>query len=506
MKFLNNLKNVSFAVLPLVLVVAIIDLFVFDIGNLFDFLIGAAALIVGETVVLVSIEESVVKMGALVAYSSRRKNGMLMVLIFALIFGLLSTLAEPDMQVLAGETIVLGVAVPKIVFVIAAGVGVGVFCCIGIARSSLKIPIWIFMLVFYGATIALTFFIDSDKTAFAFDTGSASTGVVAAPFLIALCSGVGARRVGGGKDASFGLIGITSIGPVLAIMLLFLLSSKGTASGGSFLNFDNVFAQSALSVGLAVLPMLIVFFLFELIFFKISKQENINILISTIFLSAGLFLMIAGLEFGFVGIGKNLGKVLAERNMWWVVLVLAAMFGFFFTFAEPAVKVLGSQVEETTNGNIKSKFVVLSIGVSMIISAVLSVLCVVFEWNISLVLICVLAVAIVLMFFVPPVFVSIAFDSGGVALGPTSSSFLFPMVLGLNLALGGGTCFGALALLGLVPCVVLQVLGISYAVKTKTILPAISARIRRAALGVDKYSEVEKLEKDLKRKYGTKKD
>ena len=507
MKFLRNLKDVVFAVLPLIVVVTIVDLFVFDIGQLDRFLIGALMVVCGESLVLVAIDESVVKMGALVAYSSRRKNGFLMVLAFALIFGILSTLAEPDMQVLGGETSLLGVAVPKMLFVLIAGVGVGLFCCLGLARSNYNFPIIVVMLLFYGAIIALVFFVPESKAAFAFDAGSASTGVIAAPFLIALCSGVGARKKGGGKDSSFGLIGVTSIGPVLAVIVLMLLAKDGNGGAGAgFLTFDNVFAQSAVSVLIAVLPMIAVFFAFELAFFKISRQENIGILVSTIVLIVGLFLLLSGLSFGFVEVGKNLGLVLSEHGLWYVVLVLSALFGFFFTFAEPAVKVLGAQVEETTRGNIKSKFVVLAIGVSMVISSAIAVCCVVFGWNIAYVLVAVLGVALVLMFFAPPVFIAIAFDSGGVALGPTSSSFLFPMVLGLADGLNSSTSFGMLALLGLVPCVVLQALGVVYAVKTKTILPAISARRRRAAMGVDKYSEIEKLEKQLREKYGVKKN
>ena len=505
MKFLRNLKDVVFAVLPLIVVVTIIDLFVFDIGELDKFLIGTLMVVFGESLVLVAIDESVVKMGALVAYSSRRKNGFLMVLAFALIFGILSTLAEPDMQVLGGEVSLLGVVVPKLLFVLIAGVGVGLFCCLGLIRSNYNFPITIIMFLFYGAVIALVFFMSESKAAFAFDAGSASTGVIAAPFLIALCSGVGARKKGGGKDSSFGLIGVTSIGPVLAVMILLLIAKNGNSgSDAGFLSFDNIFTQSAVSVLISVLPMIVVFFVFELVFFRISKQENVGILVSTIVLIVGLFLLLSGLSYGFVGVGKNLGLVLSEHGLWYVVLILSALFGFFFTFAEPAVKVLGNQVEETTRGNIKAKFVVLAIGVSMVLSSALAVCCVVFGWNIAYVLVAVLGLALVLMFFAPPVFIAIAFDSGGVALGPTSSSFLFPMVLGLADGQSSSTSFGMLALLGLVPCVVLQTLGVFYAVKTKTILPAISQRRRRAAMGVDKYSEIEELEKQLYKKYGVK--
>ena len=153
MKILKELKQVSIAILPLVLVVVFVDLFAFDVGNLWQFLIGAAMLIVGETLVLVSADESVVRMGAMVAYSSRRKNGFLMVLAFALIFGILSTLAEPDMQVLAGEISILGLKIPQFVFVLAAGVGVGICCCLGLARSNFKFPIWIVMLVLYATVL-----------------------------------------------------------------------------------------------------------------------------------------------------------------------------------------------------------------------------------------------------------------------------------------------------------------------------------------------------------------
>ena len=506
MSILKNLRNVAIAILPIIIAVVIIDLFVFDIGVLWHFLLGAGMLLVGETLVLSFIDESVVKMGALVAYSSRRRNGMFMVAIFALIFGILSTIAEPDMQVLAGEVSVLGLGIPKFVFVLVAGLGIGIFCVIGLVRPLIKIPLWFVMILFYGAVVAIMFFAPKGGAAFAFDAGSASTGLVAAPFLIALCSGIGARQAGGGKDNSFGLIGVTSIGPVLAILILMFVPFKNSGVVSFGFELGNIFADSAISVALAVVPMIIVFFVFELSFFRISKQENYAIVCSTILLIAGLFLMIAGLEFGFVGVGKNLGRVLGEKNLWWIVLILGGVFGFFFTFAEPAVRVLGDQVEERTNGNIKSRLVVFAIAISMVISFALVTLTVVFEWNIAYVLVAVLGIALLLMIFSPSIFVGISFDSGGVALGPSSSSFLFPMILGLSGALSAETTFGTLALLGLVPCVVLQVIGIAYGVKAKTLFPAIMDKRKRAASGIDRYSEIDDLQNMLKKKYGVKND
>ena len=504
MKFLNHLKNVFVAVFPIAIIVVIFDVCVVNLGNINNFLIGFFSLVIGETIFLNSVDNSVVRMGELVASSYRRKHGLIFILLFAIVFGILSSFAEPDMQVLANEISFLGISINKTFFIFLAGLGVGVFCCLGILRSVFNIHIWIIMLVFYGAIFIMALFLPASEVAIAFDSGSASTGVVAAPFLIALCSSVGSKKLDHGRDGHFGLIGIASIGPVFITVLVFLFSSGGSGSVTNFgFESGNLLIDTLISVALAVGPMLLLFFLFQLLFIKVSRHEIRKIIVNALIMAIGLFLMIFGLEFGFVDVGRNIGLFMGNNNLGLVVLVVAGCFGFLLAFAEPAVRVLAKQVEEASNGNLKASFVVFSIALSMFVALALSVLVVVLDWNMTIVLLCVLALSLFLMIFTPNYFVEVAFDSGGVALGPTSSAFLFPLIVGLSSAVGSKSCFGALALLGLVPCVVIQSLGVIFVFKTNSfhIRPS-SFRKRLSRSGVDKFSNIENLENTINIKYG----
>ena len=505
MKILKHLKNVLLAVLPIAAIVVIVDLCFCSLGNLVPFLIGAAALVVGETLFLSAVDDSVVRMGEIVSGTASKKNGLVLILLFALVFGVLSTIAEPDIQVLSVEIALFGVSIPRTTFVLIVGLGVGVFCVLGALRSHFNLPVWIFMLVLYGIVFVLALFVPSTELAVAFDAGSASTGVVASPFLIALCSGLGARS--GKRQSSFGMIGIASIGPVFAVLLMFLISPSGGSAGivGALgLESGNLFLDALISVAIAVGPMMFVFFVFEVAFVRVSWRENLRILLATLVMSIGLFLMIVGLEFGFVAIAKELGEFLGGKNLIVVVLILSAVFGFCIAFAEPAVSVLGKQVEQETNRNVRSILVVVAVGVSLVLGMGLAILTIVLDWNIAYVLLCVLGLSLFLMIFAPGTFVAISFDSGGVALGPTSSAFLFPMLLGFASALGRNASFGTLALLGLVPCVVLQTIGVIFALKTHSIriFVPVSFRRRRAFSGVDKYSEIDELENEIAQRYG----
>lgn len=505
MKILTHFKHSVFAVLPIAVIVTVVDLCFMNLGSLIPFLIGSGILIIGQTLFLMSVDSSVVKMGDLVAGSVTRKNGLVLILLFALVFGVLSTIAEPDIQVLASEISAFGIKIPKVVFVIVVGIGVGVFCVIGIFRTVLKIPIWIIVLVSYGCVFILACFLPVNYISVAFDASSASTGIVAAPFLIALCSGVGSKTDSNSRSNNFGLIGITSIGPVLAVMIMFLCVSS-SASSSAFWSFSsgNLFVDALINVALAIVPMLFVFFVFDFAFLHLSWKVNFEILINFLVMSIGLFLIVSGLDFGFIGMAKELGGFLGEKNLGILLMVLCSIFGFCIAFAEPAVRVLGKQVEDASNGNIKSILVVISVGLSLMIGMILAIVSVWLNWNMAYLLIIVLGLSLLLMVFAPNSFIAISFDSGGVALGPTSSAFLFPLVVGFASSFGVDVGFGTLALLGLVPCVVLQVIGVVYSIKNRSI-PLISyvySRKRRSFSGVDKYSDFEDLENFIMDKYG----
>lgn len=503
--FFKNLKQVALASAPIVLIVLVVHFAVSPFENIGSFLIGYILLLFGETIFLVGVEESVVPMGEFVATGTKSKHRVLIVLLFGFIFGIFATLAEPDVHVLSGEISLFGIPFSRIFVVFTIGFGVGLFVAVGLFRGFAKIPILVILFTSYAIVFLISVFVPSSFVAMAFDAGSASTGIVTAPFLLALCAGIGESNSDPKtRENRFGLIGITSIGPVLSVLILFLISGgSATQTVAASTQNSNVFFDSLLSVTLAIVPVAAMFFIYEAIFLKLPKNRKLKILASTGVTFVGLFMMLFGLEYGFVAVGKQLGFLFGERNLSWLIVILGGVFGFLVTFTEPAVRVLASQVEEATNTNIKSQFVLISIAISMFVSVALTALCVLFSLNMAWVLCVCFAIALILMFFSRRTFVSIAFDSGGVALGPTSTAFIFPLILGLSSAVGGVETFGALGLIGVVPIIFLEIIGCVYAFQTRKVVEKGGRRVR-AISGVDKFSNISDLEKFVIENYGGK--
>lgn len=498
MKFLLKLRDVTLSILPVVVICLFIHFAFhrFSDGVIFSFLISTVLIIVGETLFFLGVDNSIIPMGEIVGNSSNKSSKIFVLILFGFIFGLFATLAEPDVSVLAGQAIGMGVGVSRIVFMFIIGAGVGVAVAFALIRIVARIPFKIVLIVILAIILIFCFFVPHSLIALAFDAGGATTGIVTSPFLIAIASGISLNRSKNSTDNSFGVIGIASLGPVLALMFYFALAhisgDVSSVSGQTSADFFSLMLEELQATSLSVLPLVFFFFIYELIFVKLPKKKVGEILIGALFTFVGLFLFLLGLDYGFISMGRELGAFLSGTPNY-VIILFCVVLGFIITFTEPAVRILGKQIEDVTSGHIKSKVVIISIAVSMCFALLINAVRIIYNIDFLWIIGIGYGLAVILMIFCEPLFVGIGFDSGGVASGPISAAFILPLMLGLA---DGAEGFGIIALVGLMPIIVLQILGIIYKLKLVAIRRSEEKHALRIAYGMDMLSQTDKLRKE----------
>ena len=188
----------------------------------------------------------------------------------------------------------------------------------------------------------------------------------------------------------------------------------------------------------------------------------------------GLVLFITGVNVGFSALGLVLGQELAAGWTKWLMIPLCALLGWFIISAEPAVAVLEKQIEEVSAGAIPGKVIKRSLSVAIAAAMALSMLRVLTGLNILWFLAPGYALALALSFFVPDIFTAIAFDSGGVASGPMTATFMLQFMIGASTALGGNPlkdAFGVVAMVAMMPLLSIQVVGFYYKIKERKAPP-----------------------------------
>ena len=171
-------------------------------------------------------------------------------------------------------------------------------------------------------------------------------------------------------------------------------------------------------------------------------------------------------------VGNYLGRAIASSNLRWVIVPLGMLIGYFIVAAEPAVHVLTKQVEEVTAGVIPGKVLSATLSIGVTVSVGIAMLRVLTGISLLWVVLPGYAIALILTFFVPDIFTAIAFDSGGVASGPMTATFLLPFAVGACTALGGNVvedAFGVIAMVAMTPLIAIQVLGLIYKIRSARI-------------------------------------
>ena len=472
------------------------------------FLLGAVLLILGMGLFTLGAETAMTPMGEYVGSRLTKSRNVLLIVLISFFVGVMITVSEPDLQVLANQIS----SIPNMTLILAVGVGVGTFLVIAMLRILFRIRLKYLLLVFYVALLVLAFFIPKNFLAVAFDSGGVTTGPMTVPFIIALGVGVASIRSDNSADNdSFGLVALCSVGPILAVMLLALLF-PGDAQAQSdytmplvensrdiFMMFAKALPHYMKEVAIAIGPIAVFFFIFQLIGGRMEKNALIKILVGILYTYVGLVIFLTGVNVGFMPVGNYLGSALASSALKWLILPLGMIIGYFIVAAEPAVHVLTKQVEEVTSGTIPGKLLSTTLSIGVAVSVGISMLRVLLGIPIMAILIPGYAIALLLSFVVPDIFTSIAFDSGGVASGPMTATFLLPFAVGACAALGGNLvedAFGVVAMVAMTPLITIQILGLIYQIKQKKQAGSITEDIETADAISEETAQGEVLPED----------
>ena len=477
----EKLRESLAAVLPITAIVLFLSIFLvpLEVGPVVIFFVGALMLIVGMGMFQLGAEISMSPLGEGIGIQLSKTKKVWLIAIVGLLMGFVITIAEPDLQVLSSQI----PSIPNPVLIATVGIGVGFFLALAVIRIVLKINLSTLLLVLYGIIIIFSFFVPKSFLAVAFDSGGVTTGPITVPFIMAM--GVGLSAIRADKDASsdsFGLVALSSVGPILAVMLLgcffspdeTVLSSGELADVITMRDVTQAFAKElpayALEVAISLLPIMAVFVLFQLISRRYQKRQIKRILIGFIYTYIGLVLFLCGVNVGFSPVGTLLGKELGASANKWVLIPIGMLIGYFIVKAEPAIQILNKQVQTVTEGAISAKAMNRALSVGVAVSIGLSLLRILTGIAIQWIIIPGYVIALALSFFVPKIFVGIAFDSGGVASGPMTSTFLLPLCIGACQSVGGDImtdAFGAVALVAMTPLIAIQLMGVFYRIKTR---------------------------------------
>ena len=438
------------------------------------FIGGAVLLILGMGLFSLGVDIAMSPMGEAIGVSMTRTRKVGLVLAISFFIGLIITVAEPDLQVLAEQVS----DIPNLVLVLTVGVGVGVFLVVAMLRILFNVPLRFMLLGFYGLVFLLSAFTPGRFIPLAFDAGGVTTGPITVPFILALGIGVASIRSDkNSHDDSFGLVALCSIGPILSVMLLGVIFRPDSAgvqtyalvsistTGELALQFLHAFPHYCREVALAVGPIALVFFLYNFLARRFRRRKLASILIGFAYTYVGLVVFLCGVNVGFLRAGKDMGVALGAAPYKWLLIPLSMLIGYYIVMAEPAVHVLNKQVEEITNGAVPQSAMNRSLSIGVAISAGLAMTRVLTGISIFYMLIPGYLAAILLSFFVPRIFTGIAFDSGGVASGPMTATFLLPFAMGACQSLGGNIltdAFGVVAMVAMTPLITIQGLGLIY--------------------------------------------
>ncbi len=487
----RNLAESLNSVLPIAMIVLVLSMTLTPIsaGDMVLFLLGATFLVIGMSLFTMGAEMSMQPLGTQIGVSISKSGKVWLISLIAFIIGIAITVSEPDLQILAGQIS----DIPSYLLILTVSVGVGIFLIIALLRIVFGVNLSIILVVFYIAALVLSFFLPESFRPLAFDSGGVTTGPMTVPFIMSLGAGVSsARRNKEGGADSFGITALCSIGPIIAVLTLgVVMKIKGlTYDTESFLEsietvaetrqgimiYARGFVKYAEEVAIALLPIIVFTVFFQLVSRAFSKRQVIRISIGVIYTFFGLAIFLTGANVGFLPTGFTIGSELASIGGGFLLIPIAMLLGFFIVKVEPAVYVLNHLVEEMSAGAISAKTTGRGLSIGVAAALGLSAVRILTGLPIMYILIPGYVLALVLCFFVPKLFVGIAFDSGGVASGTMMSAFVLPLCIGACYTLNPGTvandaimmdAFGCVAFVAMAPIITIQISGLVYSIKSK---------------------------------------
>ncbi|QEY33619.1 DUF1538 domain-containing protein [Caproiciproducens galactitolivorans] len=483
----GKFREVLTSVLPITCIVLLLHFTVspLEANMLYAFLIGSALVIIGLTIFLFGIDQGLEPIGHGIGNAITQSNSYAVLVTVSLILGFFISCAEPDIHILAKQVdSVTSGQFKKDLMVFAVSVGIGTMMTLGMLRILRNIRLKFVFTCAYALIFLLSLFSSPDFLAIAFDASGATTGAITVPFMLALAAGVSTMK----KDSklseadSFGLVGISSAGAIFGVLIagLFLEGEKLNGSlpeaeithGNLLEAYGSKLFHIAWESFLTLLPIIIAYIIFQVFFFKDRKREVIDIFRGLVLTFLGLVVFLLGVNGGFMEVGTQLGIRLASMDSNIPVLLIALLLGLTTVLAEPAVHVLTYQVEDVTGGSVKRNLVLIFLSVAVGLSIFMSALRILIpSIQLWMYLLPGFGLAVILAYFIPDLFVGMAYDTGGVASGPMTATFSLAFVQGVaaqvptaDVVVDG---FGMIAIVAMMPILAIELLGALYQAKSR---------------------------------------
>ena len=484
---MEKFKEVVLSVLPITVIVLILHFTLTPLEpyQLVRFLIGLIFVIVGLAIFLAGVDIGITPMGNLLGGTLFRTSKVWKLGLGALLLGFFISIAEPALVLIAEQVdMISSGSISKFALIVVVSVGIAVFMALGMLRMVYNVPLYKLLAVCYFIILVFSFFATPEFLAISFDSSGATTGALAVPFILSLAVGVSVLK----KDSkasekdSFGLVGIASVGPILSVIIMSVFSKKDEITATLDVEvrhsteilqpFINNMPGTLREVGLSLAPLVVIFIVFQIAAFKLHRRAASRILKGQFYAFIGLVLFLVGVNAGFMDVGRLVAEQLVALNNHTLLIVVGFILGFVTILAEPAVHVLTNQIEEVTGGSVRRRAVLLSLSIGVGVAIALSVIRIlvpqIMLWHY---LLPGYAIAIGLSFVVPKLFVGMSFDSGGVATGPMTATFILAFAQGASEAVEGANIlvdgFGVIAMVALTPIITLQVLGLIHKIKSR---------------------------------------
>lgn len=485
--YTEKFKEAFSSILPITIIVIILNFTLTPLGIplIIRFIIGAILIIIGLSVFLIGVDIAITPLGSQVGATLAKSNKMWIVVVGGLIVGFFISIAEPGLIILADQVdIVTSGQISSLSILSIVSIGLALMLAMGFVRIVTNTPLYKVLTVLYILVFILALFTPIEFLTIAFDASGATTGILAVPFILALALGVSTMK----KDSkasemdSFGLVAIASVGAIMSVMILSIFS--GTRDFTAKLEFNITESKSILEPFieniptlfkegfLTILPLLIIFLFFQKVYFKMSSRNVAKMVKGFIYAFIGLFLFLVGVNTGFMDVGGIIGYTLASYDNKSYIVVIAFILGFVTILAEPAVYVLTHQIENVTSGYVKRKAILLALSIGVGAAVALSMIRIIVPgiqlWHY---LLPGYIISLSMMYFIPKLFVGIAFDAGGVATGPMTTTFILAFTQGAAEAIEGANIltdgFGMIATVAMTPIITLQILGFIFGMNLK---------------------------------------
>ena len=479
--FKGKINESVSSVLPITAIVLILSITVVPIepGVLTLFIFGAISLILGMSLFTIGADIAMQPLGEGIGVTMSRSKRNVMKLLICFVLGVLITIAEPDLQVLAE----LMPAVDNMVLILSVAVGVGIFMVISMLKTKFKIKLSYILMFFYAVVLVIALFAPADFVPTAFDSGGVTTGPITVPFIMALGAGMAAVSSSKHGDESFGTVALCSVGPILSVMVLSLFMPENAdpyvhetfeasfeTTKDAFMLIAEALPHYVEEVAIAFLPIVGVFCVFQLFTRRLHGREIPRTIVGFVYTYIGLVLFLCGANVGFMPAGQLIGEKLAASDYAYILIPVGMIIGWFTVAAEPAVHVLKKQVEEISNGTIKQSTIGIGLSVGVACSVGIAMVRVLTGIPLYPFMVGGYVISLAISFFVPRIYTGVAFDSGGVASGPMTTTFILPFATGACAALGGNIltdAFGIVAMVAITPLITIQCIGLFSEIRRK---------------------------------------